>query len=207
MTRQPTTRTLGLRQKLLWSALALLLAIGATKYYHIHYLYRLGTVTDGVVYQSGTMPPCRMAQVAQRLGLKTVIDLRTFEAGQDSTNTTPLKTINEERDALAAVGVRQIQLPTGQVPTPATVARFLAIAGDPANRPFLIHCYHGIGRTELFVALYRMEFEGWSNQRARAATRFFLPFSSFSDTSDKGRFLLGYHPHPEAQLHLEPVVR
>jgi len=205
MTRPADPPALSLRQKILGSALALLLALGGAKYYHIHYQYRLGTVTQGVVYQSGTMPPARMAQVAQHLGLRTVIDLRTFETGQDSTNTTPLKVIHDEDAALAAVGVRHIHLPTGQVPTAATVAKFLAIVNDPANRPTLIHCYHGIGRTELFVAIYRMEFEGWSNQKARAQTRFFLPGSSFSDTAEKGRFLIDYQPHPEARLQLEPL--
>jgi len=187
-----------IRRILLWLALALLLVVGGAKYYHIHYQYRLGTVTQGQVYQSGAMPPARMAAEAHRLGLRTVIDLRTFQPGQDSTNTTPLQDINAEGRALAAVGVRHIHLPTPQVPTPETVAAFLAVIRDPNNRPTLIHCYHGIGRTELFVALYRMEFEGWSNQRARSAARFFLPYSSFSDSSEKGRFLINYQAHPAA---------
>ena len=194
------TPTHPLRRTLLWAAMALLLAIGGVKYYHIHYQYRLGTVTQGVVYQSGAMPPARMAAEAQRLGLRTVIDLRTYLPGQDATNTTPLQDIDAEGRALAGVGVRHIHLPTPQVPTEETVAKFLAVVRDPANRPTLIHCYHGIGRTELFVALYRMEFEGWSNQKARAQARFFLPYSSFSDTSEKGRFLIAYRPHPEQNL-------
>jgi protein tyrosine/serine phosphatase len=185
--------------------MALLLAVSGAKYYHIHYQYRLGTVTQGVVYQSGAMPPARMAAVAHRLGLRTVIDLRTFTPGQDATNTTSLRDINAEDTALAEVGVRHIYLPTPQVPTAETVAKFLAVVRDPANRPTLIHCYHGIGRTELFVALYRMEFEGWSNQRAREGARFFLPYSSFSDNSEKGRFLIAYHPHPEANLLAPPT--
>ena len=193
-----------IRRILLWSAMALLLAIGGAKYYHIHYQYRLGTVTSGVMYQSGAMPPARMAAEAHRLGLRTVIDFRTYRPGQDSTNTTPLQDIDAEGTALASVGVRHIHLPTPQVPTPETVAQFLAVVRDPANRPTLIHCYHGIGRTELFVALYRMEFEGWSNQKARAQARFFLPFSSFSDTSEKGRFLIAYQPHPELNT-LQPA--
>ena len=78
---------------------------------------------------------------------------------------------------------------------PRTVAAFLKIMDDPANRPVLIHCYHGIGRTELFVAIYRMEFEHWSNERARAATRLMLAGSSFSDQAEKGQFLIRYRPH------------
>jgi len=184
---------------------AALAALGTAGWqtFHIHRQYRLEAVTEGVVYKSGTMPPAHLAEVAKRLGLRTVIDLRTDLSGQDSTNTTPLPELEAESAALANLGVRHIRLPTPQVPTAATVERFLEVIRDPANRPTLIHCYHGIGRTELFVAIYRMELEGWSNQKARAATRFFLPGSSFSDTAEKGRFLIGYQAHGVANLSLK----
>ena len=171
------------------------LGSGSWKLYDIHVRHRLGTVTMGKVYQSGAMPPGEMRKVAQRLGLRTVIDLRTFTPGQDSTNTTDLETIRAEGASLAAIGVRQIHLPTPQVPSNETVDRFLKVMADPANLPTLIHCYHGIGRTELFVAVYRMEFENWSNARARAGTRMILAGSSFSDEAEKGRFLIRYQPH------------
>ena len=173
---------------------ALLLGAGGWHAYDVHVRYRLGVVTKGQVYRSGAMPPAHMAEVAKELGLRSVIDLRTYIPGQDSTNTTPLQNIEAEGAALAAVGVRHIHLPSAQVPDPATVERFLQVMADPANRPALVHCYHGIGRTDLFAAVYRIEFEGWSPAKARAATRFFLPGSSFSDTAEKGRFLLDYKP-------------
>ena len=176
------------------------LGAGTWGVYNIHVRHRLGTVAPGRVYQSGTMPPERMAEVAHELGLKTVIDLRTSVEGQDSTNTTPLKAINAEAAALGAVGVRHIHLPTPQVPSEATVDQFLRVMADPANLPTLIHCYHGIGRTEVFVAVYRMEFQGWSNERARAATRLLLAGSSFSDQAEKGVYLIHYKPHLKEAL-------
>ena len=182
-----------------WVALALgaTLAVvaGSGCLYDIHVRHRLGTVTAGQVYKAGAMPSARLQQVARDLGLRSVIDLRTFTPGQDATNTTGLATIQAEGEALKAIGVRHIHLPTPQVPTEATVDRFLQVMADPANRPTLIHCYHGIGRTELFVAVYRMEFEAWPNEKARAATRLLLAGSSFSDRSEKGQFLMQYHPH------------
>jgi protein tyrosine phosphatase (PTP) superfamily phosphohydrolase (DUF442 family) len=182
-----------------WVALgvpvALAVAAGGGSLYQIHVRHRLGTVTEGKVYKSGTMPPAQMAKVARELGLRTVIDLRTYTPGQDSTNTTDLQVIQAEETALGSVGVRHIFLPTPQVPTAETVDRFLKVMNDPANLPTLIHCYHGIGRTELFVAVNRIEFEHWSNEKARGATRFLLAGSSFSDTAEKGQFLIHYRPH------------
>lgn len=174
--------------------LSLVVVVGAWQFYDIQVRHRLDTVTAEKLYKSGAMPPERMAEVAQELGLKTVIDLRTFVEGQDSTNTTPLRDIEAEAKALAAVGVRHVHLPSGQVPTQETVESFLKVLDDPANQPALIHCYHGVGRAELFSAVYRIEYEGWSNERARDATRFIVAGSSFDDSREKGQYLLNYVP-------------
>ncbi len=182
-----------------WAALALAAALvlgtGGWSLYDIHVRHRLGTVTRGQVYKSGAMAPEQLQRVAKDLGLRSVIDFRTTVEGQDSTNTTRPETVQAEAAALAAVGVKHIHLPTPQVPSEATVDQFLQVMSDPANRPALIHCYHGIGRTEVFVAIYRMEFEHWSNEKARAATRLLLAGSSFSDQAEKGQFLIHYKPH------------
>jgi predicted protein tyrosine phosphatase len=168
--------------------------LGAGSLYETHVRHRLGTVTAGRVYKSGVMPREQLQSVARRLGLRSVIDLRTSVQGMDSTNTTELAAIQAEGATLAAVGVKHIHLPTPQVPSEETVDKFLAAVADPANLPTLIHCYHGIGRTELFVAIYRIEFEHWSKERARAATRLLLAGSSFSDSAEKGQYLIHYQP-------------
>lgn len=188
---------------LVWIA-AFAILFGGWYAYEVHIRHRLHAVTEDQVYRSAAMPPKEMATVAKSLGLRTVIDFRTYVPGQDSTNTTPLEDIQGETRALAAVGVRHIHLPTPQVPDAATVDKFLSVMADPANRPVLIHCYHGIGRAELFTAIYRIEFEGWSNERARHATRFFLSGSSFSDKAAKGRFLMAYQPQHNFQTTNSP---
>ena len=37
---------------------------------------------------------------------------------------------------------------------------------NPENFPVLIHCFAGIHRTGAFCAIYRMEYEHWTNERA-----------------------------------------
>ena len=51
-----------------------------------------------------------------------------------------------------------------------------------------------------FVAVYRIEFEKWTNERARAKTRAILAGSSFSDHAEKGQFLINYKPHLDRLL-------
>ena len=45
-------------------------------------------------------------------------------------------------------------------------ADFLDVLRDPANLPVLVHCYRGVHRTGSYVAVYRIEFEGWSVEKA-----------------------------------------
>jgi hypothetical protein len=51
------------------------------------------------------------------------------------------------------------------------VRRFREVMSDPASYPVLLHCLAGIHRTGIFTAIYRMEFEHWSNADAMAEMR------------------------------------
>jgi len=57
-----------------------------------------------------------------------------------------------------------------------------------------VHCHDGIGRTGAFVALYRMEYQGWPNERARREAVVWPGYSSFDKDQRKGKFVLGYTP-------------
>ena len=63
---------------------------------------------------------------------------------------------------------------------------------NPKNYPVLIHCYHGIGRAQIYSAIYRIEYEGMSNEEARQKAAFPVMFSSFDDGKPKGEFLKNY---------------
>ena len=54
----------------------------------------------------------------------------------------------------------------GRIPSQAQVEEFLAIVADPDRRPVLLHCNHGIDRTGVMIAVFRMEYDGWSNEEA-----------------------------------------
>jgi uncharacterized protein (TIGR01244 family) len=160
-----------------------LLAGGARYGYWVVFEHRFAAVTPEVLYRSAEMPPDELLRTAQTYGIRTVVDLR-----RDSEKT------RAESQALDRAGLRYVHLPSGQVPTPETLDAFLALMADPANLPVLVHCKHGEGRSVLLSAVYRIEYEGWPNDRARRATRILPSRSSFALDRRKGRFLIEYRP-------------
>jgi tyrosine-protein phosphatase SIW14 len=62
-------------------------------------------------------------------------------------------------------------LEDGAVPAEEGVRKFLEIMDNPAHYPVLIHCFAGIHRTGAFSAIYRMEYDHWTNQQAIAELR------------------------------------
>ena len=183
-----TKRSNARRISLLSIAVLLFAAVcGGTVYgYWTVFYHRFSTVTEGQVYRSGAMPPEQLVNIVRQHGIRAVIDLR-----RDSDE---VEGVNEERSVLARLGVRHFNLPSQQVPTDETVDRFLNVMEHQEYRPVLIHCEHGEGRAVLFAAIYRMEFEGWTNERVRRASRFLSFRGSFSPESKKGIFISNYVP-------------
>jgi protein tyrosine/serine phosphatase len=84
----------------------------------------------------------------EKLGIRTVINLRAF---------------NDDLDELRGTGLRAVHVPvhTWHLETEdiVTVLRELR---HTENGPFLIHCQHGADRTGLMSAMYRMLEQDWS---------------------------------------------
>ena len=131
------------------------------------------------------MPTAELAEVVREHGIRTVIDLRLDDEGD----------AEAEREALEAQAVRYARIPSEHAPRAETVETFLEIVRRPENLPVLIHCGHGEGRSVLFAAIYRIECEGWDNDRARRACRLLPWRGTFAPDGPKGRYLLHYKRH------------
>ena len=162
--------------------IAVLIAAAGYSYWSVFH-HRFLAVTDGKVYRSGAMPIKALENKVQEYGIQAVIDLRTYRDEVDA-----------EHTAMEQLGVRHFILPAEQAPIEATVKSFLQIMKNREHYPVLIHCKDGEGRAVLFSAIYRIEFENWSNERARRASRLILYKSSFSLDRSKGSFLHNYFP-------------
>ena len=163
----------------------LILVISGGKYlYWAHVDNRFLGISDGKLYQSAEMSPGKLGDKIKAKGIRTVVDLRS-----------PRKEVDRERAYLTELGVNYINLPSGQHPEDQVIDSFLEIMAKKENLPVLVHCKHGMGRSVLLAALYRIEFEGWSGEDAmdKAFWQSGLGFE-FLPSGDKGRFIKDYSP-------------
>ena len=136
---------------------------------HMSTKYRnFRVVEPGVLYRSGQLSPTGFEKLAQEYGFKTVISLREQ---RDDGKVPPDKL---ESALCESMGIKHVVLAPanwyGTDEKPAAVdsniVQFLNILDDPAAQPVLVHCFAGIHRTGGYVAVYRMEMNGWSAYEA-----------------------------------------
>lgn len=144
-------------------------------------VHRIGTVREGVLYRSATLSPDRLEAFVREHGIRTLVNLRHSD-------------LEAERAIAERHGARYVQIPCGQVPDLEQIDRFLEILDDPANQPVLVHCMHGVGRTGVFSAVYRIEQDGWTAEQAIEEASNYAVGGSFHPGQDKTEFLLGYVP-------------
>ena len=151
------------------------------------------TITEGKVYKSGVIPPDELPDYIKKYNIKSVVDLRFPGTGDDVNNPEVPAELTAEKEAIAKIpGVNYFNNGSDQVPAKKNLDYFFKILDDPKNYPVLIHCYHGVGRAEIYSAIYRIEYENWDRDKARTSTRFLTKWSAFDLGKPKGDFLHTY---------------
>lgn len=166
-----------------------------TKSYFYDYKinHNLKVISEGKVYKSGVIPPEDIADFVKEHHIKSIIDLRFPGTGDDVNNPEiPVELIAEKEAAAKIKGLNYFNIGSDQVPKPENLDAFFKVMDNKANYPVLIHCFHGVGRAEMYSAIYRIEYENWDRDEARTETRFLTKFSSFDLGKPKGDFLHSY---------------
>jgi len=100
----------------------------------------------------GAQPSAEGMKQLEKLGIKTVVNLRF---------------IHSDRSKIKGTGLdyEHINMTTLYVKT-SDVVRFLKIVTDCTRTPVFVHCQHGIDRAGTMCAVYRMVVQGWSREEA-----------------------------------------
>ena len=88
----------------------------------------------------------------EKLGVKTVINLRAFHSDSYETKGT---TLHNNELSVKAWHIEDED-----------VIRVLRTINKKENGPFLIHCQHGADRTGVMSAMYRIVIQGWTKDEA-----------------------------------------
>jgi protein tyrosine phosphatase (PTP) superfamily phosphohydrolase (DUF442 family) len=100
----------------------------------------------------GDQPSPQGMENLEKLGVKTILNLRSFHTDRNEIGETGL-------------AYEHIYMKAWH-PEAEDVVRFLKIVTDPRRTPVLVHCQHGADRTGTMIAVYRIAVQGWSKPEA-----------------------------------------
>ncbi len=100
----------------------------------------------------GAQPTAAGMKRLHDMGIKTVIDLRTFHSDRDEIGKTPLGYAHISMFAL--------------LPSHDDIIAALRVINDTERTPVFVHCLHGADRTGIVIAAYRIVMEGWTKDEA-----------------------------------------
>ena len=110
----------------------------------------LHKVSDNL-YRSA-QPTAQGMKNLKRMGIETVVNLRSFHSDRDEIGNTGL-------------GYEHIYMKAWH-PERKEIVRFLQIVTNPKRTPVLVHCLHGADRTGTMCAFYRIAVQGWTKEEA-----------------------------------------
>jgi len=113
-------------------------------------LANLHKVSDSLY--RGAQPTAEGFRELRKLGVKTVINLRSRHSDKDLLGDTGLGYVAIETKAYD-VGDE-------------AVVKFLEVVSDKSRAPFFVHCEYGSDRTGTMCAIYRIVVCGWSKDEA-----------------------------------------
>jgi tyrosine-protein phosphatase SIW14 len=149
-------------------------------------------VEDGVLYRSGQLTLPRLQQIVAEHQIKTVISLRDGDKANDE---------QEEQWVKSTRKMRFYRIPhrdwnpdaNGNIPADIGLKEFRAVMDDPANYPVLVHCFAGIHRTGTMCGIFRMDYQGWTNEEAMAEMRA-MGYTILDRHADVHHYFAHYRP-------------
>lgn len=146
-------------------------------YTYFRYVYeekkRFREVIPGQVYRSGQMTAEGFREVVERHHIRTIINVQDDVPDPDVRLSFWSKETIKESDLCKELGVEYRNVAPDLVSRfsvpdrhPEAIDQLLEILDRQESYPVLIHCKAGLHRTGCLVAVYRMEYQGWSNGAA-----------------------------------------
>jgi protein tyrosine/serine phosphatase len=135
-----------------------------------------------------------LRRIIRDYGIKTVVTLRdAVIAGQTPPDWKEEQFCDAEEILYVRIRPAHWWASDGTVPAERGVRRFLRVMDNPDNYPVLIHCFAGVHRTGAYCAVYRMEYQHWTIDRAIAEMKSY-GYINLNDEFDLLGYLERYQP-------------
>jgi protein tyrosine/serine phosphatase len=121
---------------------------------------KLDVVTPWLI--RGAQPSKAALKQLSNAGVRTVINLRWSSDA-----------LREERQWILETEMNYVVIPLTYLtlPTRAQINKFLSVLDDSANHPVYVHCQHGVDRTGMMMAIWRIARQNWTAHKAYAEMR------------------------------------
>ena len=125
-------------------------------------------VTPGALYRCGQLNRAGLDKVVHDYGFRTIVTFRDHDGIDETYSTWEEEYCRDKRIVFVRIPIRNWYAWEGPPPAEETVQEFIDVIADSKHypRPILMHCYAGVHRTGALAAIYRMEFERWTNEEA-----------------------------------------
>jgi len=158
--------------------------------YHQRRFRNFHVVEEGILYRSAQLNLAGLKRLLHDCQIKTVISLRDGEKANDLEEEAYLD--KETFCNFVRIPPRPWSAPDGSIPAEIGIQQFREVMDNPANYPVLVHCFAGIHRTGAVCAIYRMDYDGWTNDEAMAEME---RFGYTAQHLDVLPYLRHYQPH------------
>lgn len=116
---------------------------------------------DARLYRGG-LPSAADLAALDKVGVKTIISLQNGGAGHEKA------TVDAEKQRVEQLGMKfvNLSLPWRKAPPEAMVKTFFKVFADPDAVPAFVHCKQGRDRTGTMSAIYRVQFNAYTPEKA-----------------------------------------
>ncbi len=117
-------------------------------------------VVPGTIYRSAQPRARDLARTIEQCGIKTVLNLRGVNAGKSW--------YDEEARIVEEKGIKLVSIPMSArtVPTKENLITLLDTFENQDNYPMLVHCRAGADRSGEAIAIYAIEYMGYTHRKA-----------------------------------------
>jgi tyrosine-protein phosphatase SIW14 len=144
----------------------------------------LGMVNDHLL--RGAEPNRKAIDELGSAGVKFIIDLREPGPGTE---------LEKQEANNLGIGYRNVPFPPVSAPSQSQIRTVMDLLAENNSQTVFVHCRRGKDRTGTVVACYRIQHDGWNNQKALEEAR------SYGMSGMQHRmkaFILRFTPLPEA---------